>query len=61
MLALDEEPGDGAQRNAAAWHAAELIIDIMGRRPQPCLVAAIAPSVPLAHAATPGVSPAVVG
>ena len=26
MLSLEEERGDGVQRNSAAWHAAELII-----------------------------------
>jgi hypothetical protein len=26
VLPLEEERGDGAQRNTAAWHAAELII-----------------------------------
>ena len=32
VLSLEEEPGNGAQRNAAARHAAELIIDVMTRR-----------------------------
>src|SRR4030095_13432934 len=33
VLALEEERGDGAQRNARAWHAAELIIVVVARLP----------------------------
>jgi hypothetical protein len=53
MLALEEERGDGAQRNATAWHAAELIIDIMARRPLLWLVAALVLAVPLAYGVYP--------
>jgi hypothetical protein len=50
VLALEEERGDGTQRNAAAWHAAELIIDNMGRRsPLLWLLGAIILAVPLAY------------
>jgi hypothetical protein len=54
VLPLEEERGDGAQRNAAAWHAAELIIDGMARRsPLVWLVAAIVLIVPLAYGLYP--------
>jgi hypothetical protein len=54
VLSLEEEPGDGAQRNAAARHAAELIIDVMARRvPLLWLLAAIVLIVPLAYGLYP--------
>ena len=54
VLSLEEEPGDGAQRNAAARHAAELIIDVMARRaPLLWLLAAIVLIVPLADGLYP--------
>ena len=57
MLSLEEERGDGAQRNAAAWHAAELIIDVMASlspRSWPLgLLGAIVLVVPLAYVLYP--------
>jgi len=54
VLSLEEEPGDSAQRNAAARHAAELIIDIMARRSSVLgLLAAVVLIVPLAYGLYP--------
>lgn len=54
VLSLEEERGDGAQRNSTAWHAAELIIDIMARRaPLLWLLSAIVLIVPLAYGLYP--------
>jgi hypothetical protein len=53
MLSLEEQRGDGAQRDRAAWHAAELIIVVMARPPGrwrlPWLLGVLALVVPLAY------------